>query len=243
MKTFVQAAGLILILGLNLVAEAQRVVRAPVLEDFAPSVKVSGSVLVGAAIGSLAGSADPRKLVVPASTASAGASLCFTARTRDGQYTAEAHLSKQAVPSEDFFIEPEGSWKHLAALSAYSFGDFATLVRVSDDCAMNPKAPVMPVRYPSTGAPALFVFINSQRALSASVAVQWKDGRRATGACETFNAARERSTAFDMICTVSLPSAPEGEAELSIARRARMGPATDVVPLRMPTVAATLKGN
>jgi len=226
--------GLAVVLTAGGIADAQKVVRAPVAEDFAPSVKVSGEVLVGVVIGSLAGSADPRKLVVPSTKETAGQPLCFAAKTRDGQYVAGARLPSGVVPGEDFVIEPERPWKHLAALAAYSFGDFATLVRLGSDCTMNAKAPVMPVRYPSSGTPQLFVFINTQRSLSATATVEWGDGRRATGTCKSADLAQVRSAAFDMVCTIALPESQAGDAKLTISRRARMGTATDVVDLKLP---------
>jgi hypothetical protein len=218
-------------------AQAQKVVRAPVAEDFAPSVKVSGDILVGVVIGSLAGAADPRKLVVTSTPGTAGMPVCFNAKTRDGQYAADAHLPRQVVPGEDFILQPEDNWKHLNALSSYSFQDFATLVRVGNDCALNRKALIVPVRYPSAGARELTVFVNSARSLSATVSLVLADGQALTGKCDKAETAKIRSTAFDMVCKVALPAAARGEAELAISRRARMGNAKDTFRVALPDAA------
>jgi hypothetical protein len=218
-------------------AQAQTVVRAPVAEDFAPSVKVSGDILVGVVLGSLLGAADPRKLVVTSTRGTAGMPVCFNAKTRDGQYSADARLPRQVVPDGDFVLEPEDKWKHLSALSAYTFADFATLVRVGEDCALNRKALIAPVRYPSADARKLTVFVNSARSLSASISLVLPGGQTVPGKCNKADTAKIRSTAFDMVCELTLPASAQGEAELAISRRARMGTAKDTFRVVLPDAA------
>ena len=81
---------LVAVIALASPVKSQALIEADVEEDFSERVAVSGSMVVGAMLGSLSGEADTSGLVFNFPAASPDRQACFLSKTRDGQYWSQA---------------------------------------------------------------------------------------------------------------------------------------------------------
>lgn len=189
--------------------------------------KVSGSVVVGAAIG--ADARWPDALISIPDGEGAGF-VCIRAVTRDGLYRAsfEAHRP----PGGRYSVDPQPSFNFSQQLGGYDVGDIAVLTRVGTSCAGGETviAPVMS----SSGGQALLLHINSQRAISLSSEVAGLKGENIVGACEVASS-RQRVTAYNATCMFDIESLPRDQVlDVDIVRRLRSGTATERVKVWVP---------
>lgn len=231
MKTPNTFLALLCLLNGSLAANAQALVEAEIQEDFAGSVQVSGSIIAGAVLGELVEVANPGQILIK--LPDERMAFCLSARTRDGQYWAEG-VGHGPNSSEAFRLDRKGGWQHTKALARYEAEDFAAIVRLSEGCALDSAAAVLPVSYSAEPERILRIALNSQRALRLTATLLHSKGS-AEGVC-TKPTANKRSTAFDYWCRFELSGVDQPqEAKLVITRRMRVGPKVDEIRIAIPT--------
>ena len=88
---------LVALIALAFPVNSQVLLEADVEEDFSERVAVSGSMVVGAMLGSLSGEADTSGLVLNFPAGSANGQACFSSKTRDGQYWSQAVVALSLI--------------------------------------------------------------------------------------------------------------------------------------------------
>lgn len=220
--------------GACVAAQAETALSGIVREDFASQVRVGGGgVLVGLALGPLAGKADPRDLRIPLGFPER-TRICVTANTRDGQYWSDVALTAPPNIAGVARIDPQPQWRFLEQLRRYDRASFAAIARFGPKCDIDPSAEYLPVVYdgPRTILTAAF---NSQRAIASSAQLTLPHKQPITGACAEIESDL-RATAFDVICRFDLTGAStdQAAATLTLLRHQRTGERTDQFTLRLP---------
>jgi hypothetical protein len=213
-------------------AGAQTRLPATIKEEYASQVKVSGSVLVGLAIGSLdRHAADPRELRIPLDGFSETTPMCLTANTRDGQYWSEATFTVPAKATGLGELEPQPQWRFIEKLARYDRRKFAALARYGANCDTGPGVAYLPVVY--DGSRILTAAINSQRAIVSAAQLVLANKPAITGRCIEVDP-DVHATAFDLVCEFDLGAAEPGLASLRLRRHQRTGVRTDEFAIRLP---------
>ena len=220
------AALIFLSLGLSF-AEAQspnRVLTGNIVEAYSPSVNVGSQsgALAGLWLGLPAGALDVTSVRLGVPSATAAQNLCFSATTRDGQYTARGPARVAKGASAVLAVSNLQQSKFAEQLRRYSGQDFAVTARWGTDCAVSPTAPYLPV-IGDENSTRLVVAINSGHAIKVAASLAADGVREIVGMCNAFS--EDRSTAFDTLCTFELPA--EGAARawnLALMRLPRAGP-------------------
>ncbi|MEH6809406.1 MAG: hypothetical protein V7651_11165 [Hyphomonas oceanitis] len=214
-------------------ASAQSAIVAPIEEDFAPSVSVSGNLFVGMIQGTFDGATELNRLRIPnfSSHASTG---CLVAKTRDGQFWARSKFDLPAGRDKSFAFNPEGGWKHDEELVDYQLSDFALIIRMGDDCLMDPEAPAIPARFSGGSDSQITLMINSQRAISGKARLTLVSGEVSEASCARSVTSNVRSTAFDMTCVFAVDAKAIGQGEIELSRRMRTGSRTDRITVYLP---------
>ena len=213
---------------------AQTLLTAEVEEDFSERVAVSGSMVVGAMLGSLSGEADTSGLVFNFPAASTDRQACFSSKTRDGQYWSQAVVALPEGHSGASKLAPKNGWQYLEELALYNQSDFAAIIRLGQECRIDPDAPILPVQVGNEPEAQLNIALNVQRAFRVSAQLRAGSDASLDGVCAKPEG-DVRSTAFNYLCTFTLPDDwQKGEAELIINRRTRVGRRSDTVSLIIP---------
>lgn len=214
-------------------SNAQTVIGGDFEEGYSGNVAVSGRVIVGAMLGSSAGKVDPSQIQLPISQIENDTNVCFSATTRDGVYWARANLTIPADATPPVRMKPDDGWQYQQRVSKYDRADFSALALGGDDCKLNHKAPIIPLRYDST-SDDLAIMINSQRAFSVSATIETGSETPITSVCERSDSSSIRSTAFNVTCVFDLSEHEiTGDHILSIDRRLRIGNRRDTFRIRL----------
>lgn len=215
-------------------ARADTPLPATLKEDFASAARVSGGILVGLVVGPMSGRANPRDVRIPLSPFAKPTAVCVTAKTRDGQYWAQAIFTAPPHTAGFGFMQPQPDWQFIDQLRAYRRSDFAVLARYGVDCDIDPAAPYLPISY--GGAPLrLTASINVQRAISWNTRLVFAANASVRGDCEE-SPLGVRATAFNLVCAFDLTTVPPGTmtAELVLDRHERTGDRSDSFTVRLP---------
>jgi hypothetical protein len=220
--------------GARVAAQAETALQGIVREDFASQVRVGGGgILVGLALGPVAGKADPRDLRIPLGFPER-TRICVTGNTRDGQYWSDVALTAPPNTAGVARIDPQPQWRFLDQLRRYDRASFAAVARFGPKCDIDPAAGYLPVVYdgPRTTLTAAF---NSQRAIASSAQLTLPHKPPITGACTEIESDL-RATAFDLVCRFDLTgvATDQGAATLTLRRQQRTGERTDQFTLRLP---------
>ncbi len=192
-------------------------------EAFSSRVAVSGSIIVGAMLGPLTGKTDTSDLMFNMPTNAAYA--CFSSKTRDGQYWSEARMRIPEDHSGMSQLDPTDGWQYLDELSLYGKSDFAALVRLGENCRIDPDAPILPVQFEAEGDGMLTIALNAQRAYRVSAVLETMNGDINLGGTCNRPDANIRSTAFNYLCSFDLEGVETGvSVTLVINSRTRVGP-------------------
>jgi hypothetical protein len=221
--------------GTGAAARADTALPAIVREDFATQVRVGGGgVLVGLAVGSLGGRADPRAMRIPLGFGER-TRICLTANTRDGLYWSDVSLTAPANTPGVGVIEPQPPWRFLEQLAQYDRTSFAAVARYGPKCEVDPLAGYLPVVYGESRTMLTAAF-NSQRAITSEAHLAVPHKPAIAGICSKIPA-DVRATAFDVVCRFDLTGvrAEESAATLTLLRRQRTGrQRTDQFTVRLP---------
>ena len=203
---------------------------AEIEEDFAGSVPVSGSVIVGLSLGRATATATPETYALP----HYASSLCLSAKTRDGRYWASGRTDGDTTPSGWSSLRKSGEWTYKKELSAYRGEDLTMLVSAEEECGLSPEPLLLPVRASTNDLHLLTVSINSQRAIRVAATLT-SNGMAAEGNCMPAGERGEISTAFNYRCVFDVTRLAKGqEAELVINRLMRTGKRTDTARVYLP---------
>ena len=225
---------LVAVIALASPVKSQALIEVDVEEDFSERVAVSGSMVVGAMLGALSGEADTSGLVLNFPAGSANGQACFSSKTRDGQYWSQAVVALPEGHSGTSKLTPKNGWQYLDELALYSQSDFAAIVRLGQACRIDPDAPILPVQVGNEPEAQLNIALNVQRAFRVSAQLRAGSDASLDGVCAKPEG-DVRSTAFNYLCTFTLPDDwQKGEAELIINRRTRVGRRSDTVSLIIP---------
>lgn len=201
-------------------------------DEHLSDAKVSGQVLVGLWLGEPTGTIalNPTRLVLPARTAAIRA--CVTASTRDGEYWMHGVFDVPSGPAAlgDMSIQSH----YQTSLAAYKLSDLGVSAELKQDCGDVAAGPLVPI---ASGADVsrLVALVNSQRAIRVEVTLQSHGSDIVTGQCVHYEGGR--STAFDTICRITLPTTlAAGSYGISLSRLTRAGDSQhDAFPVSLDT--------
>jgi len=173
-----------------------------IVEAYSPSVNVGSATgaLVGLWLGLPPKSVDVREIRVAVPAAPQLQKMCFSAVTRDGEYSARGVLSAANGASGALPVVTLRDSQYAEELSRYEGADLAVNVRLGKDCAIKPTAPYLPA-VGGGDRSQLMVAINSR---AISVSAELTAGVDVIkGECVPNLPGRSR--AFDTRCTFALP--------------------------------------
>lgn len=191
-------------------------------EAYSPSVNVGSAsgALVGLWLGAPPKSVDVREIRVAVPASPQVQKMCFSAVTRDGEYTARGTVSAAGGIGGALPVATLRESDYVDELSRYDGLDLAVGARLGTDCAIKPKSPYLPAVGGGDDS-KLVVAINSGHAISVSAelvagAVVIK------GECAPNLPGRSR--AFDTRCTFALPDGANNPSwNLQLTRLPRAG--------------------
>lgn len=197
------------------------------------NVQLSGTVLVGLALGGIEGVADPAALRVPIRSLPPGTHLCLSALTRDGAYSMQGSaVVPDTIGDEIARLRPSEDWKYRAQLERYERAGFAALIRYGGSCAHGSNVSLMPVMYDNR-IPKLTVALNAQRALSVAAILIFSDSH-ISASCHPI-AQGSRGTAFNYLCDFPLDAShTHGKAHLTVQLQDVDEKATEQFSLLLP---------
>ncbi|MEM8988558.1 MAG: hypothetical protein AAGC95_17735 [Pseudomonadota bacterium] len=190
-------------------------------EQFTDYSNVSGTTLVGLQLGAPEGKVNLSKISGVVGFSNTYKKACYIASTQDGLYTAEGIVN---LPPQNgiFPIVPEGAWRHLSKVKAYSQLNFAGFLMSSESCFADSDTEFAPISFGAESS-ILTISVNSRRALRVHASITDTDGDTVSASC--LQAPPIRSVAFDTICTLDLVKvqAPQ-RGRLKIEIIPRIGP-------------------
>lgn len=205
-------------------------------EDYSGRVKVSGSVIVGAVFGELDGRTDPRNLKVRLEPEAGMSTLCFSATTRDGQYSARAKVGAPGGLLQNARLVPAKDWSFLPQLRKYNRTDYAPIIRLGESCEIEEKAMILPVIVGDGTRDKLTFFINSQRAIRLTASIPVPGEAPVEADCQNVASIEFRSTAFNYACRFSLEGRSlAGAMQVNVNRLMRVGRRLDVETVYLPS--------
>jgi len=174
-----------------------------VKESYSASVNVgsAGTALVGLWRGAPPGSLDVRAVGIDIPSGTAGPHYCFSATTRDGEYTARGPVRAEKATSGVLPVSTLLNSSYASQLAAYRAVDFAAHARPGANCAVKRSAPYLAAVGDGERS-ALVVAVNTSQALKVSarmIAAQLV----IQGECDSGLPGRSR--AFDAVCRFKLP--------------------------------------
>lgn len=208
-------------------------------EHYGETVKVSGwgllvGVMAGAAPEGLsANPVDFEGLRIPTGPLSRPTSVCFFAKSRDGQYWASGSTKVAgARPAADLVrVQAQPAWQYRDTTSQYRWEAMAVVARVGTDCADQGDADYYPVVI-GDDLSRLSVYLNAPRAMAAAAALVDSSGGRSDGVCAV-PAADVRVEGFNFRCDFQLGAgALRNDAQLELRLRDRAGPRLEKFTIR-----------
>lgn len=200
--------------------------RGQIDEEFSQRVKSnSSSSIVGAVLGDPSDQVNLSLLAARLPKSIGTSTVCFSATTSDGVYSATGVLAVSGDASGHVPIESQSFSKYAAQLAKYPSGAFTGMVTTASDCLdATRKAVILPLAFKDERK-RLVVAINSGSALSLKATLRWGDGdpkKEIEANCGKVKAA---TTAFDLSCQFDLaPLKDDRAVDLLINKRPRAGP-------------------
>jgi hypothetical protein len=195
-----------------------------IVEAYSPSVNVgSGSgALVGLWLGVPAGTLDLKSVRVGIPAVPPARTLCFSAITRDGEYSARGPAAVPKGVRGPVGISSLQNSEYSEPLKRYQALDLAVSARWGSDCKLSPKSPYVPA-VGSNNFSELVAAINSAHAIGVGATLQSRSAGEIEGQCAPVQ--NGRTTAFDTLCRFKLPAqGTTGEWNLALTRTPRAGP-------------------
>jgi len=168
------------------------------------NVGVPGGTLVGLWQGTPPDSLDVRltRVFVPSGTENRDRNVCFSAITRDGEYSARGTVRVPNSQSTALGVEALRRSRYVVPLSRYNGIDFAVNLRWAKSCAVANAAAYLPA-IGGSDVSTLIVAFNSRHATNVSAVISQRGVADVKGRCEIDLVGRSR--AFDARCKFILP--------------------------------------
>jgi len=172
-----------------------------IIEAYSPSVKVgSGSgALVGLWLGVPAGALDLKSVRIGIPAVPPARTLCFSAITRDGEYTARGPAAVPKGVRGPVGISNLQNSKYSEPLKRYQALDLAVSARWGSDCNLSRKSLYVPA-VGSDNLSELVAAINSAHAVGVGATFQSRSAGEIEGQCAPVE--QGRTTAFDTLLSL-----------------------------------------
>lgn len=180
---------------------------------YSNSTPVAGSVLVGLWLGhpTQKVALHGLSLALPDRPIEAA---CVSANTRDGEYWLQAAFPVQAGHPEIGHLKFDTKFDD--QLAHYDLGDLGIRAELKGNCASGAIGIVVPAFARLDGT--LMALVNGQRAVTVSAELLAGD-RSVLAPTKCLRIAADRSTAFDHVCSLSLPTPLTTESYRLVVRR------------------------